>query len=406
MKYLIALVILALPAYLVRFTIGGIPTTLLEIIIYVVFIIGLSQMGYCQWGKIKNPILRPIGLLLAAAVISVYISPEKTAALGQIKAFFIDPLLVFYLMLCYLKKEDFPLIFGALAASSLAVAGHTIIQKFSGQVTPDGRVIGLFGYTPNYTAFFLAPITVLLTAYGLHLTASKIKINKIWLLAVSCLLLANLLAVYLSGSRAGLLAMASGMVCYFMIYFRDFIKARPKLKIALVILTILAAVGAGYAFRPNFALSPEQGKRITSSNNIRWQIWQTSWELGQKSPIFGVGLSNFQEAFAQLTQNRVNFPEYITPMALTPHNLFLMFWLSTGLLGLLAFIWLLVWFYRTGLKLLSEPLAPILLATMTVIVIQGIVDTPYFKNDLTVFFWLILGLMILLNRKDKNIESF
>ena len=41
MTYLIFLILLLLPTYLIRFSVFGIPTTFLEILIYLVFVYGL-----------------------------------------------------------------------------------------------------------------------------------------------------------------------------------------------------------------------------------------------------------------------------------------------------------------------------------------------------------------------------
>ena len=81
-----------------------------------------------------------------------------------------------------------------------------------------------------------------------------------------------------------------------------------------------------------------------------------------------------------------------------PHNIVLNMWTETGLLGLAAFFWLLVQTFRvswTGWT--SGPPAwraiqlGIVLA-MVAIIVHGLVDVPYFKNDLALEFWTLLGL--------------
>jgi len=397
MKYLIGLIALLLPTYLIRFEIGGVPTTVLEILIYVIFLYGFINLAYCQWLEVKKKFWLPVGLLLLSLIISFYVAPDKMAALGQIKAYFIDPLLVVWLMVCYLEIKDFIWIFYGLAGSSLFVSIHTIVQKILGQVTPDGRVIGIFGYSPNYLALFLAPIAVLTCAYGINILLKK---KYLWL-AIICFVITviNIIAIYFSGSRSGLLAAAGGLAFYLILVFWDKIRKKSIYKIVILCLILVAILGAWFAFRPDFQAS---GGRVTTSNNLRWQIWGASLELGAKHPILGVGLANFQNAFADLTKNRANFPEYITPQALTPHNLFLMFWLTAGLLGVAAFIWLLIIFYLLGVKHLENHWSKILLSTMTVIILQGLVDTPYFKNDLAVLFWLIFAGVIILEKGRKT----
>lgn len=389
MKYLLALICLCLPAYLIRFSVFGLPTTALEILIYLVFIFGLFNLKQAKFTKIS--FWWPIGFLLLAAAISVYVSPLKSAALGQFKAFFIDPLLVFWLMVAYLKKEDLSWLVGGLAGASFIVSGHAIYQKIAGVITADGRVIGLFGYSPNYLALFLAPIIGLLIAYGLQ---QKIK-NKILVIGYWLLVFINISALWFSGSRGGLLALAGGIVFYLTVRYWPIISKRLWSKIAVGLIIVLAIASAAFIFRPNFNITTG---RSATSNNVRWQIWTTSIEMVKNQPIFGVGLANFQNAFGQLTHDRGNFPEYITPEALTPHNIFLMFYLTTGLLGFTAIIWLLVVFYRTGLSQ-KDQISLIILTGMSVLILQGLVDAAYFKNDLSLIFWLLMGSILILKKE-------
>lgn len=389
MVYLISLILLLLPTYLIRFSILGIPTTFLEILIYIVFLLGLNQARRTGFKKLPVKVWLPIGFLIIALVISIAISPDKRTALGEFKGFFIDPILVFWLIWQHVNSGDVAKLFSGLIGSGTLVASWTIVQKILGYTTPDGRVVGIFGYSPNYLALFLAPIAVLLATYVFQLAAQR----KYWWSALAFLVLAIiLLAIYFSGSRGGFLAIAGGLGMFLVISYWSWIRQRISAKIMIVIL-ILAGLYTSWTFlRPDFAASPEAG-RVATSNNVRWQIWQASLELGLKHPLLGVGLGNFQEAFGDLTQTRANFPEYITPLALTPHNIFLMFWLSAGLLGLAAFVWLLVNFYRQTKEKMTANLGVIVLTVFSSIIIYGLVEASIWKNDLSILFWAFWGLI-------------
>ena len=224
MSYLIFLICLSLPAYLIRFSLFGIPTTLLEIIIYISFIIGLFNFKKAQ--RINFKIWLPIMLLLLAATISTLVSPDKLVALGQLKAYFVDPILVVWLVLSFLKKEDFIWILSGLAGSSLIVSGFSLYQKIIGQVTDDERVVGIFGYSPNYVALFLGPIIGMVLAHNLELMTKNIAVKdknlKIvlgWLVVVI-----DFIAIYLSVSRGAFLALLAGLIFYLIIHFWNKIK--------------------------------------------------------------------------------------------------------------------------------------------------------------------------------------
>jgi len=395
MKYLIALIGLSLPAYLLRFELSGIPTTALEILIYLVFILGLINIRKAQ--KFDSKLWWPIGLWLLSALVAVCIAPDKRVALGQFKAFFLDPIMVFWLVVSFIKIKDLVWVIGGLFGSAMIVSVHALWQKITGALTPDGRVVGIFGYSPNYLALFFAPVIVWQIVHILSLK----KKTALLVVSYSLLILINIAALYFSGSRGGSLALAGGLAAYLVLTYWEAIKKKVWLKIIIGLVIAGSLTAAGWILRPDFSLSPNSGSRTVSSNNIRWQIWGASLELGQLQPVLGVGLGNFQNAFTELTRDRANFPEYISPWALTPHNWFLNIWLVLGIPGLIAFIWLIVIFFRLGQKN-PNPLAKILMATMVAMILQGLVDTPYFKNDLSVIFWLLFGFMLLLNKDLKS----
>ncbi|MEK7189701.1 MAG: O-antigen ligase family protein, partial [Patescibacteria group bacterium] len=107
------------------------------------------------------------------------------------------------------------------------------------------------------------------------------------------------------------------------------------------------------------------------------------------NPILGAGLANYQTAVR---------PWHILRWAeiyLYPHNVFITFWSETGLFGLIAFLWLIILFFKKTIANHTR-LSKILIASMIIILIHGIVDVPYFKNDLSVIFWTLLGLAALI----------
>ena len=407
MTYFIALICLLLPSYLIRFSVFGLPTTLLEILIYIAAIITLIQNFKIKNQndnlklKIKNlKLFLPIVLFVVAGIISVFVSPDKHEALGLLKAYVFDPIIFFFILICNIKdKKQIDIIFKALILSGFIVAVHAIYQKFTGQVTLDNRVVGIFGYSPNYLALYITPITVLTFGYSLAIAEKNgdgrnYLTNKIWIYDLA--LLAMFWAILLSGSRAALAAAIIGIASYFVIkYWSNIVK--KKIIVSLLYCSIVILLIAGWFFvKPNWQLSSQEGGRITSSNNIRWEIWKTTVNdiIFQKSNwLTGVGLGNYQNYFSELTKDRVNYPEWISPLALTPHNIFLTIWVNLGLVGLIAFVWIIYLFFQSSKYSKLTAYSLILVAVMITILIQGLVDSPYWKNDLAVFFFIVVALM-------------
>ena len=126
------------------------------------------------------------------------------------------------------------------------------------------------------------------------------------------------------------------------------------------------------------------------SQQNRLVLWRAAQDMLKKSPIYGVGLMGFHEYYRHypLGPDRVvqNYP----------HNFFLNFWLETGLVGMVAMLGLLYLFYKNVRGLLHQNrwrfLALASAAGMGVVLLHGLVDVSYFKNDLAVLFWLIYAL--------------
>lgn len=126
------------------------------------------------------------------------------------------------------------------------------------------------------------------------------------------------------------------------------------------------------------------------SLNARVEIWQKAWQVFKTNPILGIGPGTFGDYFPP-------YPEWGVPQ---PHNLYLAFLLQTGILGFIGFLWLIVWFYKNGINLPAGKagnLNIILISIMSYILIHGLVDTTYWKNDLSIIFWLMIGLMVKLS---------
>jgi O-antigen ligase len=167
---------------------------------------------------------------------------------------------------------------------------------------------------------------------------------------------------------------------------------------------LATAVGAGAV--AGVGLASVQAKRIQSiftftpgsTGFSRLELWRATASMIRDHPLLGVGLDNFL----------YQYPRYILPEARNepdlshPHNWLLDFWSRIGIFGLAAFVWLQVLFFRMALKVArlsggwARALAVGLLASMVDALVHGLVDNAYFLVDLSLLFWLALGLVQLL----------
>ncbi|OGF20423.1 hypothetical protein A2Y83_02870 [Candidatus Falkowbacteria bacterium RBG_13_39_14] len=442
----------------------------------------------------------PIFLFLLSATISVFVSPDKRAAIGIWKAYFIEPILFLIVFLDIFRKETKPRLCGhdaviltpplrgkdpmargvspfhftasALSIPALYISLFAIYQKFTGFLVPAEywqpgyhRVTSFFSY-PNAIGLLLAPIVIILlgTSFshflkggflsavlaerGIFLRENRKQLLKTLFFASTALL--ALLAIIFAKSEGAIIALIVGGFI-FLFCCRDGAPARHechsggcsvstvgrKLKIAALSLLILAASSSAaiyfnYGKQWNelfnntniFELDSACSKIAGDSSNcrllacsiyqkltlqdysgtLRRNMWKETIEMLRDRPILGAGLAGYQQTVAPY--HKMDFVE----VYLYPHNIILNFWSETGLLGLIAFIWLLAVFfasaipllYKEGLGVVKVPHFPkeetgvvaALLASMSVLLIHGLVDVPYFKNDLAILFWVIWGNLI------------
>lgn len=145
-------------------------------------------------------------------------------------------------------------------------------------------------------------------------------------------------------------------------------------------------------------------------------IWQAALKIGQDHWLLGIGPGLFQKYYLDYQKYfPVPYLEWAVPQ---PQNLFLAWWLQTGLLGLMGFLWLLVNFFRwalaawrqkkpsffplSGTSEGRQPLALVLMAVMIYILAHGLVDTTYWKNDLALIFWVVMALSCVVSRNSNG----
>ncbi len=410
--YLIYLICFGLPGYLIRFDILGIPTTALEILLYIVALITIVNLivnkkstNISKFFKKYWIFITAIVLFFISGIVAIVVSPVKMVALGQFKALIFDPILFFFIILANNENEkSIGNVLYSFSLSGIYVGSFSLYQYLLGNFTDDHRIVGIFGYTPNYTAFYLVPLAII-ASYDLFINFNKR--NKIYSVLEIISIIVSLIAIYLSGSRAAILALIGALVIGYAIKYLYITQIRWYWKSIIASIIIICSLAVGWQYtKPNFSLSPEEGGRITASNNIRFEIWNTTVKnilFENDKWLFGVGLGNYQDYFTNLTNDWVNYAVWISPKALTAHNLWLSTWVSLGILGLIAFFAITIIMIK-NINLKNQISFSILLAIIAIL-IQGMVDTPYWKNDLSLMWWLFAAIIILLTffiNHEKN----
>lgn len=390
-----------LPTYLIRFKVGFLPMTFLEGMILILFFSWLitrifkkdlflvlrSSFSLLE----KTKCLIPIILFIVAATISIFVSPNLKSAAGIWKAYFIEPLLLFLVFISTINKRQIRLILSGLGISAIWVSVIGIYQKFTGWAIPDPlwqaeatrRVTSVYGY-PNALGLYLGPIIVLYI--GILKSKVKLIITSYKLLAI----ILSLLAIIFAKSHGAWLGALAGIL------FLGFLsKKRKWFLLALIILVLLFLI-------PQTRSKILDWAGYEENIGVRIDMWKDSFRLGIRSLIFGTGLAGFQSIYEKYREVKHFglFPY--------PHNIVLNFWLEIGLFGLIAFVWLVVRFFKIGFSILrkalqtsSSLLTAGLLGSLVCLIVHGLVDVPYFKNDLSVQFWIFFGLLMALTKEKR-----
>lgn len=406
LKLALALIVFLLPAYLLRFQVWFIPMTILELMILIVFgafvWLRITNRYECTNDKLSFSSYKWLILaLIFFSTIAVFVSSNKLASLGVWKAYFIEPILFFIVFINTIKtKKDLKRIFIALGLSAIIVSAFAIFQKFTGlfiynaewQAEATRRVTSFFGY-PNAVGLYLAPIVVLFAGIALQKLQKITKVTKmdgLQIFGCAAVIILGGMAIWFAKSEGAMAGVAFGLI-FLGLFFK-------KLRSATLI--FLACCLLAFIFIPqvnHFII--EKATLGDYSGNIRVIIWQETIQMLEQSPIFGVGLSNFQTAIQPFHHTFRLYEIYFYP-----HNIILNFWTEIGVLGLLTMILLVIKIFTNYLKVKNEEnkgLYLILLCVMIAILVHGLVDVPYFKNDLAVLWWLIFGVSnILLYNKD------
>jgi len=86
------------------------------------------------------------------------------------------------------------------------------------------------------------------------------------------------------------------------------------------------------------------------------------------------------------------------------HNIYFQIALERGILALIAFLWILFIFFKENIttKIKNYRLSNIRLALVTgiiAILLYGLVDYPFYNQRIAVLFWMVIGLVIVINQR-------
>jgi O-antigen ligase len=404
------LIVFLLPTYLIRFNIGFVPFTFLETMI-LLLALALFLTKKIDWKKIRHDSLFwPIIAILIAATIAVFASYAPVKGAGIWKAYFVEPIIFYWLMLSLIDHRRYlEGLFWALGGSVIYLSLIALWQKIFAVGVPLAflddwggvdRVVSVFGY-PNAIGLFFGPIIVLFLGFLTYRNSDSLLLylsnaNRFWF-KLAVVVLGSIVLV-LAKSEGAILAV---LICGWLIFLCN--KKTRLIAVVMVVLAILIIL-----INPNLReFAHTKLFLLDWSGQIRRLIWGETWQMLQNNWFFGAGLSGYSTAIIPYHAKWFEIFPY-------PHNVFLNLWSELGIPGLIAFAWLAVAFFWMNVKniftivfcnLNEMPFDKIASFVFLLVglemVIHGLVDAPYFKNDLSMLFWVMIGAASL-NAKVKS----
>jgi O-antigen ligase len=372
------------PAYTLRWRVWFYPTNLLEVMLgvtVVVFIIETVERHIpFTW---RSPYSYPAALFVVAGIIGVGVSPVPVKGAGLFRAYIVEPIIFFFVVSSVVRSaRDAYLVLAGLGIGGLwAGLANTVIiliAAYHHRLHLGGGLPVIIYNNPNAIALYLVPLIGVAASVVLYETDRLIRTCALVFSALACV------ATLMSFSRGGYLAMAAVAVALVISNARRWILL-PAVTAAGYLVSQLPPVARRLAFELN--LSNPDNTLVS-----RIKVWQATLRMLRAHPIFGAGMSGFPETIGPYRDGQ--FLEQLQ----YPHNIVLNMWSEVGLLGLAAFTWIVVQVFRSALRgwrRCQDSWRPIqlgVLLAMVAVIAHGLVDVPYWKNDLSLMFWTLLAM--------------
>jgi O-antigen ligase len=387
--YSLAVTAACLPLYVVRWHLGPLPSTLLEVLI------AITAVGYVTtlWAQKRLPAAHtfldiPIVLLLVAGLIAIAVAPNHAAALGIYRAYFLEAIVSFYIAVDLLRTRDDTVTFLRVAAVGSCVMAVGQIVSFVFVAAQNHLELtgapAFLNTSPNPVALYLEPPLAFAVAFSLFPSRPRERWFGIGVLVL--LLVATILTL----SRASYIAMAA----LALVLVLSLQSARWRLR-AIAILSLLGLVTLEVPFVNQRLLD------LARSVTVRSSLYHQALEMLAQRPILGAGISGFPVRVAP-------FRPPTQVVQLYPHDLWLTTWSELGLLGLMAFaiiFFSLLWRGVRALPRTTDIYRPMMwgaVGALILYLVHGLFDSPYWKNDLSVEFWLLAALLVIAARSTAS----
>ncbi len=347
-------------------------------------IIGATVFSFLYKNKIvkflkKNKIvIYLLGFFGTFILISLFIKFSLHAT-GILVEWFFIPIIVSSILVASLNNTKFEKkIYNAIGIYFSVIIFISIISILNLDFTYDGRLKSAW-HSPNYLAMIITPLIPVFIWHISRFKGCVLKnINSYILIGIFCLII-------MSQSIFGIISLVIGlsiMVPY--VFSTKIIKKHKKMFLIVAIVFLITITFLFFSRGITFMQNVERSSLMSRIN-----IWNVTKDLIVDKSLIGYGLGTFQDIYLK---RQIFYKPYLEWAVPSTHNVYLMLWFSGGFF--LFFIFVLIYFYslfsliRKFLISKNEKYI-IILASTSIIIIHGLVDTTVFGITDAYLFWLL-----------------
>lgn len=334
-------------------------------------------------------------LLFAYSVFSGIVNRNLLSLLASLGLFLYFALSVF----CqnyFVKISRINLVIKYVVYLSVIAAIGGVIEKiiFILLGVPQHRVFSSFG-NPNMAGAWFG--NVILMIFYLKCKDKGKRDDIIYNLSIVLIIVALLL----TESTGAFIALVGAIFVYYILKEKKDIKGLIAICITVAVITLLFI-----SVQNKVANTTPIGEFVTSFNS-RYCIWIGAMNMIFKKPITGWGMLGMMQSGSNFVySNDPSLHNKIITFLIHPHNLWLTFLVSLGIVGFLIYLYLKFNIYKDMIKLYKRrnKMLPLIAAINAMVIIQGIVDCTLYAPQLGIIF-IFVGAITYNMANDKMIKK-
>lgn len=449
LPFAVALLPLALPYYYTQKTVLSYGSHTLnfglgEISLVVCALVAVGQLllygkrwrYWLSWEQLRDrlgPLSVPILVFVAAALVSVGIAVARTTALRAFREEVFDPLIYLLLVLsCLRTRQDLKRLVGAFLGSAMLIAIIGVVQyvlvPFHPQQASDtNRAHAVYGSANSIGLFFDYALPFGMALLVWLVSRARRSQGTWWPVVFLFIAFIPWVGVLILSQSLGT-ALALPVALLFILVLS--IRSRKTVLIGTSVVLFLGICVGVVLHRPllHFITHWHDNGNGISTVTKRYYLWLSAFQMIGHHALFGVGMDNWLCYYSLnnqcLASHSIHVPySMITvipgtsqptgllaePTLSHPHNIFLQIWASIGIFGLLAFVAILILFFKLFARIMKTvrqsaraevaSLEWLVLGTggaLLAALCQGLVDSSFLEQDLAFCFWGVLAFLLIL----------